>query len=201
MRLALAVAAILVLTVSAHAADSFECYVSAENPDWTLSEETTKLGRGLIWMQGRKRIELSTGGMGTGTLARAATEEESGEIHTYLYVRGVLVFDMVPYEPAWCPGDRTWVDKDCKRVLISQGKAWSDLITYYFVDADKPVTTCQTAVPPQQGHFVTLECDSGRKIRLDSRDFLTATVDGIEMRVFDGPLPCSSNFGQPAEIP
>ena len=95
----LVVAALLALTATARA----ECYVSEEDPMDTLTEGETKLGYGFIWKQDGKTIELSTGGIGTGIVARQASELESGEVHAYLYVRDALIFDMVPYH-AGCGG-------------------------------------------------------------------------------------------------
>jgi hypothetical protein len=98
----LVVAALLALTATAQA----ECYVSEENPMDTLTEGRTKHGYGFIWKQGGKTIELSTGGIGTGIIARQASELESDEVHTYLYVRDVLVFDMVPYDAGCGEGSK-----------------------------------------------------------------------------------------------
>ena len=98
----LVVAALLALTVTARA----ECYVSEEDPMDTLTEGETRLGYGFIWKQGDKTIELSTGGIGTGIIARQASEFESGEVHTYLYVRDVLIFDMVPYDAGCGDGSK-----------------------------------------------------------------------------------------------
>ena len=62
----LVVAALLALTATARA----ECYVSEENPMDTLTEGETKLGYGFVWERGGKTIELSTGEIGTGMIAR-----------------------------------------------------------------------------------------------------------------------------------
>ena len=94
MKLLLAAAALLTFTVSARA----ECYVSQENPMWTLTEGKTSIGYGFIWKQGDDTVELDTGALGTGIIARMASGPD-GEIHTYLYAGNVLVFDMSPYDP------------------------------------------------------------------------------------------------------
>jgi hypothetical protein len=94
MKPLLAAALLCVLTLTARA----ECYVSQEDPMWTLTEGEISIGQGFIWKQGDKTVELSTGGIGTGIIARQASEE-NGRIHTYLFVGNVLVFDMSPYDP------------------------------------------------------------------------------------------------------
>jgi hypothetical protein len=195
MRLLLFLAIFLCLTIPVRAEHQPRCYASVENPDWTLTDGSTKQGAGFVWMQGKKRIELTVGGIGTGIVASMATEE-NGKVHTYLYVRDILILDMVPYEPG-CPNDRTWVDKDCKRVLISQANAWSELVAYYFIDGANPVTDCWVSDLLEDGPVHDLECSSGRRIKLDTRDLTRITVDGVEMRTLDTGLPCSGNFGQP----
>ena len=80
--------------------------MSEEDPMDTLTEGETKLGYGFIWKQDGKTIELSTGGIGTGIVARQASELESGEVHAYLYVRDTLIFDMVPYHAGCGDGSK-----------------------------------------------------------------------------------------------
>ena len=94
MKPLLAAAALLTLTATAHA----DCYVSQEDPMWTITEGKTSTGYGFIWKQGDKTVELSTGAIGTGIVARMASEQ-NGKIHTYLYAGNVLVIDMSPYDP------------------------------------------------------------------------------------------------------
>jgi hypothetical protein len=194
MRLFLLVAGILWMIAVARADEQPTCYTSAENPDWTLTDAVTKDGAGFVWMQGKKRVELTVGSIGTGIVARMATEA-NGKVHTYLSLPNLLVLDMVPYE-AGCPGDRTWVDKDCKRVLISQSNASSSDVAYYFMDDGRPVTNCWVSDPENSAPVHTLECGSGRKMSFDSTDLTRLFLDGTEMRPLNGDLPCSGNFGQ-----
>ena len=94
MKPLLVAAFLLALSLAARA----DCYVSRENPMWTLTEGEISIGYGFIWKQGDKTVELSTGAIGTGIIARQASEE-NGRIHTYLFAGNVLVFDMSPYDP------------------------------------------------------------------------------------------------------
>jgi hypothetical protein len=146
----------------------------------------TKYGAGFIWMQGKKRVELTVGSIGTGIVAQMATEDD-GKMHTYLSLPDLIVLDMVPYERG-CPGDRTWVDKDCKRVLISQSNVWSDAVTYYFTDGGSPVRTCWVSDPQNPD---MLQCGSGRKMSFDGTDLTRLILDGTEMQPLDGDLPCN----------
>ena len=76
MKLLLAAAALLALTVAARA----ECYVSQEDPMSTLTEGKTSIGSGFIWKQGDKTVELTTGAVGTGIIARMASGPDSRKL-------------------------------------------------------------------------------------------------------------------------
>lgn len=74
-----------------------KCFTSEEDPTWTLTEGVTNVGAGLLWKRGQAQTFLTSGAIGTGIMARSATEPD-GTTHAYLYVGDTLVFDMVPYE-------------------------------------------------------------------------------------------------------
>jgi hypothetical protein len=109
-----------------------DCYQSAEYPFWTLTEgqtgPTKSHGYGFFWNQGGKIVELSTGSIGTGILGRQATEVQSGETHTYIYICNTLVFDMTPYElgcsrenPGSWDSEDEWRPSCCETATAPRG--------------------------------------------------------------------------------
>jgi hypothetical protein len=78
-----------------------ECYVSREDPLWTITEGNTSIGYGFVWKQGDKTVELAREDRRSAHIAQQAVEAD-GRKHSYLRVGEVLVFDMTPYD-AGCP--------------------------------------------------------------------------------------------------
>jgi hypothetical protein len=95
-------AVILCSMLSQAIAQPGDCYraeqdvVRPHEPRWTLTEAE---GWELIWDRGGDKVTLITGSAGSGIPVRTAVEPDGKTMHIYRMVRGVLVFDMVVYEP------------------------------------------------------------------------------------------------------
>jgi hypothetical protein len=96
--------------------------------------------------------------------------------------------DMDVYELG-CPGGHSWVNDECSRVLITQVDAYAETALFYYAQDGLPITTCSLSVP-LKGGVTSVGCDSGRVLQIDARDYPSLKVDGVDMRIFDGPLPC-----------
>jgi hypothetical protein len=164
------------------------CYTSEVDLSATITDDGTDNGPTLVMMEGGKTIVMSTMGAGTGIQFRVA-KEDGGETHAYRYFGNTLVMDMVAYERG-CPGDHSWIDRECSRVLISQGDPSFQWSTFYFLEPGQPITNCSLPAPFEMGAIVNLQCASGHTLQMDAREYPRLTVDGIEMLIYDGPLPC-----------
>jgi hypothetical protein len=131
---------------------------------------------------------LTTRGAGTGIPFTAAFEEDGTE-HRFRSIGRDLIFDMIIYTLG-CPADVTWVDRECKRILISQTSAYSDDVRFYYLEPGQPLTDCTTTGPFSHTRFNELRCSSGRSMKVDANDYRDIMVDGIEMSQHDGLLPC-----------
>jgi hypothetical protein len=76
------------------------------------------------------------------------------------------------------------------RVLITQVDAYAETALFYYSEDGLPITTCSLPAPFKEGTVVSVTCDSGRVLQMDAGDFPTLKINGVEMSVFDGRLPC-----------
>jgi hypothetical protein len=160
------------------------CYTSELYPDDTVTVDSSEM----VLHRGDEAIPLTTRGAGTG-IPLAEAVEEGGTVHTFRYLDRDLLFDMVIYTLG-CPADVTWVDSECKRILISQASTNNYDTRFYYLEPGQPLTDCTTTGPFRHTRFNELRCSSGRSLKVDADDYRNITVDGIEMSQHDGPLPC-----------
>ena len=185
MRAWLVLAFVVAFPVASEAAA--ECYSSFDNPSITIIAYTDDMYTLVEKVDGKTTVMRTESG-GTGIATRTATEPD-GTTHQYRYIGNTLVMDMSAYELG-CPGGHSWVNDDCTRVLITQVDAYAETALFYYSEDGLPITTCSLPAPFKQGTVVSVTCDSGRVLQMDARDFPTLRVDGVEMSVFDGRLPC-----------
>jgi len=133
---------------------------------------------------------METRSGGTGMEFREATES-NGATHLYRYEEDMLIMDMEVYYLG-CPGGRTWVDELCSRVLISQVDAYAEKAQFYYWERGAPITSCSPPAALKDGELASLNCFSGRVLPMDASDYPeTLKVDGVDLRVDDGPLSCN----------
>jgi hypothetical protein len=162
------------------------CYTSEMHPEVTITVD----GRDMVLHSGDEDVPLTRRGAGTGFPFAEAVEED-GTVHPFRYIDGDLLFDMIVYTRG-CPADATWVDRECKHVLISQASTDKDYIRFFYLEPGQLLTDCTPTGPFPFRHtrFNELRCSSGRSLKVDADDYRNITVDGIEMSQHDGPLPC-----------
>lgn len=161
-----------------------ECYTHELNHEVTITVDE----REMVLHQPGKDTPMRMMGAGTG-LPLTSAREEDGTSHLLRFLDGDLLFDMDLYEHG-CPLDRTWVDRECERVLISQASPHSDYVSFYYLEPGQPITDCAATSPFPSTRFNELKCSSGRVLKVDADDYDFIIVDGIEMPAFSGPLPC-----------
>jgi hypothetical protein len=180
--LAGAVALTLAATAS-HAADS--CYSNPVYPEITV----TYGDGGLVYHNGDQTIVMTDNGSGgTGIAARSAIEADGTE-HQYMFVGDTLVVDMVPYELG-CPGGHVWWDMICGHILISQVDPYVRNARFYYEERGSSLTTCDLSAPFKVGEVADLKCSSGKTLKMDATKYPTLVVDGTELLLYDGELPC-----------
>jgi hypothetical protein len=185
---------ILFCAVSAEAQGMERCYTSEF--DWTTTIIDDGTGSGtLVKTRNGKSTVMTTMSAGTGLNYRQAVEED-GTAHFYRYVGDMLIMDMTAYSLG-CPGGHNWIDETCSRVLISQVDAYARTAIFYFVEPEHPITTCAAPAPFEQGTVVDLQCSSGKTLHMDATDYPIVMVDGIEMLLYFGPLPCRASGTSP----
>lgn len=160
------------------------CYTSEVDPQLTIIVRDGELVRS----DGQETTTMTTMGAGTGIPFTEATEPD-GTTHSFRFIGGDLVFDMVIYELG-CPTDMTWVDSECERILISQSTPYARATRFYYLEPGHPLTDCTTPTPFENTRFNELRCSSGRTMKVDTDDYRVITVDGIEMSLYDGSFPC-----------
>jgi hypothetical protein len=186
MRKCLIAAVILAIPSVSPAAE--RCFSRSSEPSWTITDEGTAIGDMVMKRDGRT-VVMSTSGGGTGIEARVATEADGTE-HLYLHVGDTLVMDMVPFELG-CPGGHSWTDVGCSRVLISQVDAYARTALFYYLERGHPITDCKLPAPLKEGAIVDLQCSSGTKLKLDATEYPKLAIDGVELQLYDGDLPCA----------
>jgi hypothetical protein len=185
---------ILFCAVWAEAQGMERCYTSES--DWTTTIIDDGTGSGtLVKTRNGQSTVMVTMSAGTGLGYRQAVEED-GTAHSYRFVDDILIMDMKAYTLG-CPGGRSWIDETCSRVLISQVDAYARTALFYFVEPEHPITTCEAPAPFKQGTVVDLQCSSGKTLQMDATDYPMVTVDGIEMLLYGGALPCRARGTSP----
>jgi hypothetical protein len=168
---------------SSHAADS--CYSNPAYPEITMTYGDS----GLVYHNGDQTIVMTDNGSGgTGIAARSAVEANGTE-HQYMFIGDTLVVDMVPYELG-CPGGHVWGDMICAHILISQVDPYVRNARFYYEERGSPITTCDLPAPFRVGEMAVLKCSSGKTLKMDATKYPTLVVDGTELLLNDGELPC-----------
>jgi hypothetical protein len=186
MRLWLTLVLVLAFTGASSALE--RCYSSLDNPGVTITDDPED-GYTLVRKSGKETTVMDTRSGGTGIPVRVATES-NGNTHPYRYEGDMLIMDMEVYYLG-CPGGRTWVDELCSRVLISQVDAYAEKAQFYYWERGSPITSCSAPAPLKDGEVVSMNCFSGRVLRMDASNYpQTLDVGSVEMRVDDGPLAC-----------
>jgi hypothetical protein len=81
----------------------------------------------------------------------------------------------------------TWVDGECRRVLVSEGNR------FLFQDAGVALTTCRIADWPISASTSEMRCDSGGSPTVKLNGDNTIVLDGNALNPYDGPLPCGAS--------
>jgi len=165
-------------------------YRHKTDPDWTVIQNDPGVSPEFVVRQHGSEMEYDSMSAGTGIDRRALVGNDANNPLPYRYIGDNLLIDN-EFFYLGCPSNRVWVDSTCSRVLIARDERPDS--SYFLIDAGQPVTTCHVVESSFDGTAVDVECNSQRRdMKLETLERQTLKLDGVELKPYSGPLPCSA---------
>jgi hypothetical protein len=167
-----------------------KCYHHETDPDWTVIENDPGVSPEFVVRQNGTEMEYDSMSVGTGIDRRILVGDNENHPLPYRYIGDNLLIDNELFYLG-CPSNRVWIDSTCSRVLIARDERQDS--SYFLIDAGQPVTTCHVVESSFDGTAVDVECNSRRRdLKLETLENQLLKLDGVELKPYTGPLPCST---------